>query len=345
MTSKARGACPAERNSFMEDVLEYFRDTVNREYRHLLLTDGEAWEGLVAKADLSRDEADTLREALKELAADMTIEDKDMLQKDLQKRKMFWNKFPQVKVLLEEHIRKLHALADEVDKVHRDCTISHVVASSTGIASGILTILGLALAPVTAGVSLGLSATGLGLGTAAAVTNVSTHIVERSNTLLAKAQASSLLSTKVNMAEVGKEAVSENMPKVISLMYRFCQDIESIAKTINAIKLAKASPRLVADANCHMTTGLMPAQGREPVQKAFAGTPLAMTKEDRILGAATAFEYILKEMFSIMENSQHLQEGGKAELAAELRQQAQVLEEQLEKLTQLYDSLQWGQAQ
>ena len=51
---------------------------------------------------------------------------------------------------LEESI-KLYAPADRVDKLHRDCTIFKVVASSTGSVSGALNTLGLALAPRTAG--------------------------------------------------------------------------------------------------------------------------------------------------------------------------------------------------
>ncbi|XP_012642543.2 apolipoprotein L2-like isoform X2 [Microcebus murinus] len=342
MTSGARGAGP-ESNSFIEDVIEFFRGTVCREY-HLLLTDDEAWEGLMAKVNLSRDEADALREALNNLAADTTTEDKDMLHKDPQEKESFGNKLPQVKAVLEEHIRKLHALADEVDKVHRDCTISHVVASSTGIASGILGILGLALAPVTAGVSLGLSATGLGLGAAAALTSVSTHFVEHANVLSAKGQASSLLSTKVNVAEVGKEAEQLNMAKVISLIRNCYQDIESFRKTINAIQLAKAKPHLVAGAKRLMSTETSRAKGSERARKAFAGTALSMTTEDRIMGSATALQAILKEMFSLVEKSKHLQEGAKAELAAELRRQAGALEKRLEQLTQLDETLQRGRA-
>ncbi|XP_012498705.1 PREDICTED: apolipoprotein L2-like [Propithecus coquereli] len=338
-------SAPPESSSFIEDVTEYFRDTVSRKDLHLLLTDDEAWEGFVAEADLSRDEADALREALKDLATDTIMVDKDRLQKDLRERETLLNKFFQVKLELEERIGKLHALADKIDKVHRDCTISEVVASSTGIASGILTILGLTLAPVTAGVSLGLSATGLGLGAAAAVTSVSTHIVEQSNTLLAKGQASSLLSTKVNMAEVGKEAVNENTPKVISLTKNCSKVLKDIGKNIRAIKVAKASPHLLADAKCLMTTGKISAQGAEQVQKAFAGTALAMTKGARIVGAVTTGVGLLMDLVSLVQNSQHLHEGAKAESAAELRQQAQVLEKQLEELTRCYESLQQGRTQ
>ena len=112
----------------------------------------------------------------------MTGEDQDrLLQKYQQEKERFLKEFPQVKQELKESIRKLRELADSVDKVHRDCTISNVVASSISIASGFLTILGLVLAPFTVGVRLGLSATRLGLGAAAAVTGMSTSIVELIN--------------------------------------------------------------------------------------------------------------------------------------------------------------------
>jgi apolipoprotein L len=48
-------------------------------------------------------------------------------------------------VELEERIRKIQALADHLDEGHKDCTISHVVVTSTGVASGVLTFLDLAL--------------------------------------------------------------------------------------------------------------------------------------------------------------------------------------------------------
>ena len=104
-----------------------------------------------------------------------------MLPEEQLDRKRFLKKFPQVTQQMVELKHKLLELADNVGKVHRDCTISNVVTRSTGALSGALTILGLALAPVTAGASVALSATGIGLGAAAAVTAVSTSIVELIN--------------------------------------------------------------------------------------------------------------------------------------------------------------------
>ena len=118
-----------------------------------------------------------LHEYLNELKRDLAGKDQEVLPKEQLDRRRFLKKFPRVTQQLVELISKLRELADNVDKVHRDCTISNVVTHSTGALSGALTILGLALAPVTAGASMALSVTGIGLGAATAVTAVSTSIV------------------------------------------------------------------------------------------------------------------------------------------------------------------------
>ncbi|XP_023584797.1 apolipoprotein L3-like isoform X2 [Trichechus manatus latirostris] len=189
---------------------------------------------------------------------DTAAEDKDMLQKELLDRDRFLDEFPMVKMELEERIRELHALADKVDKTHRDCTISCVVANSVSAFSGVLTILGLALAPVTAGVSLSLSATGMGLGTAAAITSVSTSIVEHSNRLSAKSKASKLLST--GHCEGVVKAVLRNTANLVDTTVRCIRNSSNIKKSMHVIKLAKDNPHLVADARCLMTTGKISIQ-------------------------------------------------------------------------------------
>ncbi|XP_013204190.1 apolipoprotein L3-like [Microtus ochrogaster] len=263
-------------------------------------------------------------------------------------KKRFLEVYPQVKRELEESIRKLHALADKIDKVHKDCTITQVVANSTSAASGVLTILGLALAPVTAGVSLGLSATGLGLGAAAAVTSISTTIVEKASTASVEAEASKLLprsndtenDIKSNDTEKDiKEFVGKNTPKLASVFIKSSQNLNEMKKNIDAIKLTKANPHLTNSAKRLMTTGKVSAQSTRQVEKAFGGTALAMTKGARIMGAATTGLFLVLDVVSLIEESKHLHEGAKAESAAKLRQKAQELEQKLQELIRVHDSL------
>uniref|UniRef100_A0A8C9QMH4 Apolipoprotein L3 n=1 Tax=Spermophilus dauricus TaxID=99837 RepID=A0A8C9QMH4_SPEDA len=268
----------------------------------------------ITDVDSSREEADALYEALNKLRGDMALEDKDLLQTHVQDRERFLQEFPQVKAELEKRIEKLRALADRVDKVHKDCTISHVVANSTGAASGVFTILGLALAPVTAGVS----------AAGDAVTTVST---------------SSLVSKNASNAKAVAQIMGHNAPKAISLTKNFIQVLGDIGKHIRAIKLAKANPRLVSSAQRLMTTGRISIRHGKQVQRAFGGTALAMTKGARIMGAATAGICLLMDVIDLVKTSTHLHEGAKAESAQELRQKAQELEEKLQELIQTHERL------
>ncbi|XDB50573.1 hypothetical protein AB1E18_004136 [Capra hircus] len=148
----------------------------------------------VATTSLPREEAKVLHEYLNSLKTNMSGKDPCTLQQDQLDRKTFLEEFPEMKQDLEEDTEKIRAFADKVDKVHKDCTISKVVAHSTGAVSGILSIVGLALAPLTMGATLPLLATGLGLGIASTVTSVSTSIVEHVNTSSAETKTIQLLS-------------------------------------------------------------------------------------------------------------------------------------------------------
>ncbi|XP_042120602.1 apolipoprotein L3-like isoform X1 [Peromyscus maniculatus bairdii] len=328
-----------EMKHFIKYVVEYLLETWSTEDLHRLLTEEEAWKQLVAEADLSREEEVFLRKALEEIIADDDVEDEDSIQNDLQDKKRFLEVYPQVKLELEQQIGKLRALADKIDKVHRDCTITQVVAGSTGAVSGVLTILGLALAPVTAGLSLGLSATGLGLGAAAAVTSVSTTIVEKVSTASVEAEASQLVPTSKDPGKVIKEILEESAPRLFSVSKNSFRNLEVIKKNIDAIKLAKANTRLASNAKRLMTTGRVSARNTRQVQKAFGGTALAMSKGARIMGAATAGLFLVLDVINLVQDSKHLYEGAKTESAAKLRQQAQNLKQKLQELIRVHDSL------
>nr|XP_042121097.1 apolipoprotein L3-like [Peromyscus maniculatus bairdii] len=286
-----------------------------------------------------RKKTDDWCEALGKNIENTDIEDEDNLQNDLKEKKRFLAVYPQVKLELEQQIGKLRALADKIDKVHRDCTITQVVAGSTGAVSGVLTILGLALAPVTAGLSLGLSATGLGLGVGAAVTSVSTTIVEKVRTASVEAEASQLVPTSKDPGKVIKEILEESTPRLLSVSKNSFRNLEVIKKNIDAIRLAKTNSRLASNAKHLMTTGRVSTRNTRQVQKAFGGTALAMSKGARIMGAATAGLFLLLDVVILVQDSKHLYEGAKSESAAELRQQAQDLEQKLQELIMVHDSL------
>nr|XP_005909743.1 PREDICTED: apolipoprotein L3-like [Bos mutus] len=207
MSSENLGHCSGSQLFFLE-VVECLWDILSREKLLLLLN--EFLVRIKAEASLSREDTDELHNYLNELKRVLVEEDQERLSKEQLDRRRFLNKFPRVKRQLEEFIGKFHELADKVEKVHKGCTISNVMAHSTGAVSSILTIVGLALTPVTMGASLALLATGIGLGSAAGVTSVSTSIIERVKRSSAENEASRMMSTVVKKWEVLLEVLNNN---------------------------------------------------------------------------------------------------------------------------------------
>ncbi|XP_040089848.1 apolipoprotein L2-like [Oryx dammah] len=286
------------------------------------------------------EEVEASCEFLNELKADLAMEDQERFQQDLLDRERFLKEFPQVKKELEESIRKLCALADRVDKSHRDWTIFKVVANPTGTVSGVLNTVGLVLAPVTAGASWALSTTGLGLGAAAAVPTVSSSIVEHFSRSSAETEANGLLSTSI------KERVSVGARCLCALGMAFptakvYKSMKGFRKAVHAAKLVKDNSQLAAQAKSFTSTGQVSVQISMKVNEVFKGMALAMIKKAWIIARGFAGISLLVAVGFLVKESVHLHEGAKTELAEKLRQSARKLEK-LKEVIQTCERLKEG---
>ncbi|XDC53863.1 hypothetical protein R6Z07M_005045 [Ovis aries] len=270
---------------------------------------------------------------------DLAGKEQETLPEEHLDRKRFLKKFPRVTQPLAELKHKLLELADSVGKVHRDCTISNVVAHSTGALSGALTILGLALAPVTAGASVALSATGIGLGAAAAVTAVSTSIVEHVSRSSAENKASQLMAIGVKKWKMLLEVLKSN-PQIVPTTEKLAKAEKHLEINIYAMETGEANPDSEVSANVYLSPGRIAAPAIQQVEAGFKGAALAVTKGAQIAGAATAGLFLLVDVGFLVKESKHLHDGAKAASAETLRQRASELERKLEELTQIYRRLQ-----
>ena len=284
-----------------------------------------------------REDADELHNYLNELKRVLVEEDQERLPKEQLDRRRFLNKFPRVKRQLEEFIGKFHELADKVEKVHKGCTISNVMAHSTGAVSSILTIVGLALTPVTMGASLVLLATGIGLGVAAGVTSVSTSIIERVKRSSTETEASRMMSTVVKKWEVLLEVLNNN-PHINDTKKK--EAVQCIEMHIHAMETGNANSGSAANASIYMSPGRISVPAIQHIETGFKATALTITKGARIAGLAAAGLFLLVDVGFLVKESMHLHDGAKTEAAESLRRRAWELERKLEELTQIYESLQ-----
>ncbi|XP_029403682.1 apolipoprotein L2-like isoform X2 [Mus pahari] len=288
-------------------------------YLYSLLAEDGAWQVEKAVA---------LHKALKDLTVLLAIADSGRLQKGLKGRQKFLKVFPRLKAELADHISQLHALADHFEKLHKSCAISNVVADSFSAASNVLDLLGLFLAPVTAEGSLVLSATGLGLGVAATVTNVATSIMEERSRVLDEVEAA-----PTGMLGEADTSVTRVSSKVSWAARDITRDLEALEQHMNALRLVRANPHLEEDAKILAAMGSISAQRATQVRASLKGTPLAMSHEARIQRATAAGAALWRDVGSLVKESKHLS------ASEALRKLARELEEKLEGLTEFYKTI------
>ncbi|XP_033999172.1 uncharacterized protein LOC117492866 isoform X2 [Trematomus bernacchii] len=90
----------------------------------------------------------------------------------------FINKFKERQPRMEQSLKDLEEHAVQLDRMNKGAKISSVAGSSVGAVGGVLSIVGLALIPVTAGVSLALTLTGVGMGITSGVNSAVTTATE-----------------------------------------------------------------------------------------------------------------------------------------------------------------------
>ncbi|XP_062264808.1 apolipoprotein L2-like isoform X2 [Platichthys flesus] len=109
-----------------------------------------------------------------------------------------------------EFLNDLEEGAIQLDRMNKGAKISSVVGSSVGAAGGVLSIVGLALIPFTAGVSLALTMTGLGMGITSGVNSAVT-----------------------TATEIGVNATQRN--KAREVFQKFMEDVQSIQECLNKV--------------------------------------------------------------------------------------------------------------
>ncbi|XP_063094523.1 apolipoprotein L3-like isoform X1 [Cavia porcellus] len=329
------GLSSTEFKNFIENVHKCITDSMSTDDLQSLLTHDTTWNVFVKEAELSRDEAKELNDYLKKHTANNKIVDQKRLPEDIVGREKFLEIFPKVKAEIESCIQKLQELAKEIDETHKGCTISNVATSSVGAFSGVMSIAGLVLAPFTAGGSLLLSAAGAGIGALSAASGITTTIVEEINTYSVESKAKSILSISEDRVRELLRVVLKAKPEIFKNYFKLISNIKRMGRNIRALRRALTDPWLAQDAIHVITTGVLSAERAERLGKALKGTVLSLSKGARIVGTVINGFFLGLDVYDIVKDSKHLQEGAKAPLGDVLRQKVQELEEELESLYQI----------
>ncbi|XP_026559118.1 apolipoprotein L3-like [Pseudonaja textilis] len=274
-------------------------------------------------------------------------------------REDFVKGFPTQKKEIEKYFSCLQEVANHIDRIHKGCTTASLVSCSTSATSGILTILGLTLAPITAGGSLILTATGIGLGAGATAIGLSAALYENIINSKERKRAEGLVNAcekslrkSVQPLRIcssieltpNNRMMGKNVRHLVSNISGKVPDVEMVAKKIKinvkAWKTAQTHLKTLAKqaANAGRSSWSRFKSSKD-IKKAFSGPTLAMTKGARMLNAVSAGLFLLVDTYALVQDAKHLMKGGKAELASEIRKKATLFEEELQNLSKLYNEL------
>ncbi|XP_030896679.1 apolipoprotein L6 [Leptonychotes weddellii] len=283
-----------------------------------------------AGTECPRDQDDSL------LCEDVQQQDEDLSAEEI----IFLKEFPIIKEELEVDIKKLHALADDINTTHRTFTKTNMLATSITVVSDTMGILGLVLAPSTVGGSLVLSAVGKVLGTAAGFTSIFTNVMEHFQNQKAQTQAGTLVSTHNHEVEEAQGKTVFYITSVGKKAYDCGSNIKDVKRNIHAFQIARAHPRLATAAKRLLTTGQVSARRSMQLQRAFKDTAVLIKKNARMLCSAMAGFSLCQDVVTLLTDWKQLKEGEGSKMAEELRAHARELERELTELTQLYERLQ-----
>ncbi|XP_055010901.1 apolipoprotein L4-like [Boleophthalmus pectinirostris] len=245
------------------------------------------------------------------------------------RHRTFMDEFRQKKKVMLQFLEDVEICAVKLDKMTKGTRISNVAGSSVGVVGGILSIVGLALIPVTFGASMALIGTGAGLGVLSGASAVTTLAVEKGVNHTQKKEAEKRFGNFMEDMNFLQNCLDD----VIN------QHIENVPE--NPIT---PNPKMANDCASVFKGGNIIGKGAE-VGVAAAKGAVAIGKAARGGFIALNAIFIGVDVFLIVNNSIDLYKGAPNEDSKFLRARAALWKSEINSMQQICDSLEEGQQQ
>ncbi|KAM9458684.1 uncharacterized protein ACWYII_010645 isoform 2-T3 [Salvelinus alpinus] len=307
-------------NKSLFDQLEVFR--INPAEPEQQNMDGlmEWWSTVEQWEDMPQEDDMTEKEEAKVFA--VTAE---KVQKGI---RVFNKLFSERAESLWQHVIDLNSIADALDCFNKKTKIAQITGGSTSAVGGVCTIVGLALAPVTFGTSLIVTAVGLGVATAGGLTTAGAGISNTVNNSMDRKKVEAIVTD-----------YQEKITDINKCMLFIKQGIESLRR-FDLLKMKKhAYNRDFPGLNNIYEDGAMAGKAilinanemMRVVQIAnVAGSTAARAVQiaSMATGVLTGL-FVGMDIYFVAKDSKELKKGAKSEFAAKIREVA----------TQLHDGL------
>ncbi|XP_061775584.1 biorientation of chromosomes in cell division protein 1-like 1 isoform X2 [Nerophis ophidion] len=291
----------------------------------------EWWKTVESWEDTPQDEDMTEKEEAKAFAVTA-----DKVQKGI---RVFNKLFSERAESLWDHVIELRSIADTLDKFSKNTKIAQITGGSTSAIGGVATITGLALAPVTFGTSLIVTAVGLGVAAAGGLTSAGAGISNQVNNSLDRKKVEKIVKDyeqkmvdlnkcllfikqgienlrRFDLIKMKNNAYNRDFPALTSSFY------EDGAMAGKAILInANEIMRVVQIANVAGSTAARAVQIASMATGVLTGLFVAM------------------DIYFVTKDSKELKKGAKSEFASKIREVASQLHDGLVELNTIRDEL------
>uniref|UniRef100_A0A3B4X382 Uncharacterized protein n=1 Tax=Seriola lalandi dorsalis TaxID=1841481 RepID=A0A3B4X382_SERLL len=237
----------------------------------------------------------------------------------------FITEFSKRQSKLQSLLTKLKDIAIRLDKVNKGIKIAYVAGSSVGAIGSVLSIVGLALSPLTLGASLPLTMAGLGMGIACGVSSAVTT------------------STKIGVNR-------KQQKKAACVFQSIKKDVESIQQCLEEVKMEKGKPDVTLGVTSVVLNVGNLGYNVHNIVECGAGGVCDVVEISADIGQAVASAGLAARAFllvfdvcSIIKNCVSLAKDAESEASQPIRDSADLLQSVIDSWQEIYESLIRGQ--
>ncbi|XP_034396185.1 apolipoprotein L1 isoform X2 [Cyclopterus lumpus] len=260
---------------------------------------------------------------------------------------------------MRQSLKDLEENAVQLNRMNKGAKISSVAGSSVGAAGGVLSIIGFALIPVTAGASLTLILTGLGLGITSGVNSAVTTATEIGVNHKHQKKACEIFQSFMEDVQILQDCLEQVTRRETSkasgvvlgvgtVLYKSAtigKGIDSLVDTASALKMLKVDELAVSAGKVTLQEGKairnvpkLAADIPDIGQAALKG-PLAFSKSARAGFIALNALFLGLDVFFICKDSISLAKGCETEVSQLIRARSAVWRSEMDSWQKIHDFL------
>ncbi|KAI9539436.1 hypothetical protein NQZ68_005516 [Dissostichus eleginoides] len=270
----------------------------------------------------------------------------------------FIDEFKERQPRMEQSLKDLEEHAVQLDRMNKGAKISSVAGSSVGAVGGVLSIVGLALIPVTAGVSLALTMTGLSMGITSGVNSAVTTATEIGVNHTYQKKAREVFESFMEDVQCLQDCLEEvtksetihidvvfGVGKVLAKAGVIGKGIDSFADAASALKLLKSEELALSVGKVAVQEGKalrnVPRVAADipDIGRAAVKGPLALSKSARAGFIGLNALFLGMDIFFICKDSISLAKGSETEVSQFIRARAALWRSEVDSWQKIHDFL------